>query len=323
MNTENSVEIENIDVAERDIFTDSTEELENNDIQLNDDTLRHMLSSGDALDEEELYVLTAKKNTRIIYILGPVGSGKTTFEAMIYQCFLKNIDDELWFAGSETLQGYERRLNNLRLISGNSAARMERTNIKERNCFLQLHLYNKYKQENYSIVFADISGEIFNRCTANKTNMEEDLINLDLAQNIVLFIDGEALLDKSRRQGAVSQLRTFLQTLKSSNLYSPNCCIDIVISKNDIIYNKLKEDKEHYIENIENKFNDLKDDFVIRFYRIEALNGNNISDTTNSTSLIKLLKSWLNTNDKEDIRYIIESSTQELKNEFNRFGEKG
>lgn len=231
---------------------------------------------------------------------------------------MKNIDEELLFAGSETLLGFEQRLNNLRVVSGNSTAKMERTNIQERHCFLQLYL--KDKQENYSVVFSDISGEIFDRCVANKTNMEEDLKNLDLTQNIVLFIDGEALLDKSRRQGAVSQLRTFLQTLKSSNLYSPGYNIDIVISKNDVICEKSNGNADSFIDNISEKFSDLKGAYIFRFYRIEALNGNSISDST-STSLFELLKIWL---DMDSIKgNIREHKIRELQNEFNRYGEKG
>lgn len=318
MNTQNNVTSGNTDEMEKDIFADSTEELENNGESVIEDANNFTLPSGDALNDEDLYLLTAKKNTRIIYVLGPVGSGKTTFESMIYECFLKNIDEELLFAGSETLLGFEQRLNNLRVVSGNSTAKMERTNIQERHCFLQLYL--KDKQENYSVVFSDISGEIFDRCVANKTNMEEDLKNLDLTQNIVLFIDGEALLDKSRRQGAVSQLRTFLQTLKSSNLYSPGYNIDIVISKNDVICKKSNGNADSFIDNISEKFSDLKGAYIFRFYRIEALNGNSISDST-STSLFELLKIWL---DMDSIKgNIREHKIRELQNEFNRYGEKG
>jgi len=318
LNTQNNVTSGNTDEMEKDIFADSTEELENNGESVIEDANNFTLPSGDALNDEDLYLLTAKKNTRIIYVLGPVGSGKTTFESMIYECFLKNIDEELLFAGSETLLGFEQRLNNLRVVSGNSTAKMERTNIQERHCFLQLYL--KDKQENYSVVFSDISGEIFDRCVANKTNMEEDLKNLDLTQNIVLFIDGEALLDKSRRQGAVSQLRTFLQTLKSSNLYSPGYNIDIVISKNDVICEKSNGNADSFIDNISEKFSDLKGAYIFRFYRIEALNGNSISDST-STSLFELLKIWL---DMDSIKgNIREHKIRELQNEFNRYGEKG
>lgn len=320
MDNQKDVLTASVDDLEQDIFTDSAEDLENHN-ENEEEANYYNLSSGDALNDEELYLLTAKKNTRIIYILGPVGSGKTTFESMIYKCFLQKIDDELLFAGSETLLGFERRLNYLRVISGNSTAKMERTNIQERRCFLHFFLRNENMNEDYSIVFSDISGEIFERCVANKMNMEEDLKNLDIAQNIVLFIDGASLLDKSRRQGAVSQLRTFLLTLKSSNLYRLNCCVDIIISKNDIIYKETKETDVSYIENIEKKFEDLKEYYNIRFFRIEALNGYDISDTKNSKPLLELLKEWLNTNDNKEITDISKKRKRTLYNDFNRFGD--
>lgn len=309
-----------LDETEKDIFADSAEELERNGDKVTEEAIGYMLPSGDALDEEELYLLTARRNTRIIYVLGPVGSGKTTFESMLYDCFLRNIDEELLFAGSETLQGYEERLNNLRVVSGSSEAKMQRTKLEEKHCFLQLYLKSKHDQ--YSVVFADVSGELFDQCVANRTNMETNLRNLELAQNIVLFIDGEALIDKAKRQGAVSKLRTFLQTLKSSDLYSFGRRVDIIISKNDIIHEKARECEDRFIENINNKFSDLMDDYMIRFYRIEALNGNNTNDEK-STQLLQLLKIWLNTDDIKSKENVGGAKKIKLRNEFNRYGEKG
>ena len=118
---------EDANEMEQDIFADSTEELENNFVEDETGSNDYKLSSGDALNEKELYLLTAKKDTRIIYVLGPAGSGKTTFETMLYASFLKKMNEDLAFAGSETLLGFEERLNYLRVISGNSNAKMERT----------------------------------------------------------------------------------------------------------------------------------------------------------------------------------------------------
>lgn len=311
---------EDANEMEQDIFADSTEELENNFVEDETGSNDYKLSSGDALNEKELYLLTAKKDTRIIYVLGPAGSGKTTFETMLYASFLKKMNEDLAFAGSETLLGFEERLNYLRVISGNSNAKMERTYLKEERCFLQLDLLKKQKNENCSIVFSDISGEIFDRCSANKANLEEDLKNLDLAQNIVLFMDGVALLDKARRHEVVSKIRSFLLTLKSSKLYRKYCNIDIVISKNDIIYENSNEEGL-YIENIYNKFEDLQKNFKISFFRIEALNGFKLKDSTKSISLIELLKYWLDDSIKESKRCGNKKDKRIMRNEFNRFGE--
>lgn len=320
LDNQNDVMADNTSEMEQDIFADSAEELEISIAEEETNSNDFKLSSGDALNEKELYLLSAKKDTRIIYVLGPVGSGKTTFETMLYECFLEKVDEDLMFAGSETLMGFEERLNYLRVISGNSDAKMERTYMKEERCFLQLSLLKKQK-ENCSIVFADISGEIFERCSSNKTNLEEDLKNLDIAQNIVLFMDGSALLDKAKRQEVVSKIRNFLLTFKSSKLYREYCHVDIVISKNDIIYEKTFEEKDGFIENIDKRFDDLKNQYNINFFRIEALNGFKMKDSDKSTSLLELLKYWLDDDVKKVRKGINKAEKKILRNEFNRFGE--
>lgn len=320
---EQDIVLDNIvDDINQDIFTDSTEEIENN-IESKDiinDGIR-LLFSGDALDEDDLYLLSARKKTSIIYILGPVGSGKTTFETMLYKCFLKSVDDELLFAGSETLLGYEERLNNHRLKSGNAEISMGRTNVEERRCFLHLNVNNIKRNNEYSVVFSDISGEIFERCASNVETLESDLKNLDMARKIVLFMDGSLLLDKKQRHGVVSKTKLFLKTLKSSCFYFPNCNIDIIITKNDIIYEKTKKQEDSFINNIESKFDDLKKYYNINFIRVEAQSGENIKDIENSKPLLTVLKDWLEDIDVKDYTRERNSRKYILKNMFNRFGE--
>lgn len=312
-----------IDVkSEQDIFLDSTEEVQDSVEQGEIDSDNYRLKySGNALNEEELYNLSARKHTRIIYILGPVGCGKTTFETMIYNCFLRNIDDELIFAGSETLLAYEERLNNHRLISNNSEPTMERTKVKEKRCFLHLDLLSKHDKKLRTVVFSDISGEIFESCLANRVNLEENLANLDIAYRTVLFLDGSLLIKKEERHKAVSQIKTFLQTLKSSSLYHNKHKIDIVISKNDKIYDELKGKEDSYIDGIEKKFVDLKKYFDIKFLRIEAKNGEKIKDIENSEKLLDVLKYWLQDYEETNDIMPVRSEKTILSNEFNRFGD--
>lgn len=312
-----------IDVkSEQDIFLDSTEEVQDSVEQGEMDSDNYRLKySGNALNEEELYNLSARKHTRIIYILGPVGCGKTTFETMLYNCFLRNIDDELIFAGSETLLAYEERLNNHRVISNNNEPTMERTKVKEKRCFLHLDLLSKHEEKLRTVVFSDVSGEIFESCLANRVNLEENLANLDIAYRTVLFLDGSLLIRKEERHKAVSQVRTFLQTLKSSRLYHDKHKIDIVISKNDMIYDKLKDKEDSYIDGIENMFMDLKEYFDMNFMRIEAKNGEKIKDIENSEKLLDVLKYWLRDYEETNDIMPVRSEKTILSNEFNRFGD--
>ena len=53
------------------------------------------LPLGVALNNEGLYRLASKKKIDFICIMGPVGSGKTTFQAMLYGLFLREVNDNL------------------------------------------------------------------------------------------------------------------------------------------------------------------------------------------------------------------------------------
>ena len=315
-----NITLEGVDEGQ-DIFADSTDELQKTSEKTEVDKNEHKMSfSGEALSEQELYSLSARKDTRIIYILGSVGSGKTTFETMLYESFFSNKDEELLFAGSETLLGYEKRLYYLRVESGSSNPKMERTSVKDNHCFLHLNVFNSKRKEEQSIVFTDISGEIFESCISKKLEMEEKLAYLDMAHNIVLFMDGEKLIDHSQRQSVVNNIKLFLKTFRTSSLYHNNCRIDLVISKNDIIFDYLKNHTDTFIEKLEEKFEAFKEDFDIHFIRIEAMNGSDLLDKEISIPLIDVLKYWLERDEQRMDSSLWNKEQIIYKNEFNRFG---
>lgn len=322
MDNLNNLEKNNAEDLRQDIFDDAASVLEVELEEEGGESDGYALTSGRALNEKELYQLSSRKHTKIIYVLGPVKSGKTTFEAMLYAFFLKNINSEIMFAGSETLFGFEERLNYLRTNSGNSEPQMARTSKDERRCFLHLNLLNTVTNHYRNLVFVDVSGEMFEGCKTNRLVLEQDLQFLDIASNIVLFIDGESLLNDSLRNGCVLKVKTFLKTLSSSACFNDKCCIDIIISKNDLVYANADDLLNNYIDNLDNEFSAFKDIFTIKLFRIEALNPS-IKDEKHSTNLVELLKYWM----KEDVQNAhMENKRigkkQLIYNDFNRFGER-
>ena len=82
-----------------------------------------------------------------------------------------------------------------------------------------------------------------------------------------------------------------------------------------------KQDKNDFIDNIENQFRSFEKDFFINYFRIEAINGSCIMDTENSIELIDLLKYWI-TNRNEEMKEISNKVAKDIHNDFNRFGER-
>lgn len=281
------------------------------------------LPIGDALNDEELYQLSSKKDIDLICMLGPVACGKTTFGAMLYSMFLRQINNDILFAGSQTIVGFETLLNYIRVYSGKSKVDMPRTPEKNRRMFYHLELLEKSLSKKQDIIFADVSGELFKICKANKDNLDREIPFLSIAKNIAIFIDGEKLLDNFLRHSAILDAQSILRTIRSSKQFRNGMNIDIIISKNDKVAERKNDVRTMaIIENIEQQFKVFNNDFNIKIFRIQALNDYCSEIDDSSTSLIDLLKYWLlEKKCINDVQGTLYSSIQ-VKSCFNRFMER-
>lgn len=307
-----------------DIFEETDSSLEEQEVGVEivdrDDGIP--LPIGEALTDEELYKLSSKKDIDLVCILGPVACGKTTFEAMMYSMFLRQINDDILFSCSETIVGFEKLLNYVRVNSGKSKVDMPRTPKEKRDKFYHLELLYKPLNEKRDLIFADVAGELFEACKANKDNLDREIPFLDIAKNIALFIDGEKLLNSCLRHSAIFDAQSILRTIRSSRQFKSGMNIDIIISKNDKVAEKKYDTKTmSFIENIEEQFNAYKDDFNIKVFRIQALNDYCLEIDESSTSLINMFKYWLTekkcANDIKGEQY----NSIQIKSCFNRFME--
>lgn len=307
-----------------DIFeeTDSGLEEQETGIEIADRDNGIPLPIGEALTDEELYKLSSKKDIDLVCILGPVACGKTTFEAMLYSMFLRQINDDILFSGSETIVGFENLLNYVRINSGKPRVDMPRTPKEKRDKFYHLELWNKPLNEKQNLILADVAGELFETCKTNKVNLESEVPFLDIAKNTAIFIDGERLLDISLRHSALFDAKSILKTIKSSRHFKSGMNIDIIISKNDEVVKK-KDDAKimSFIENIEDQFKAYKDDFNIKVFRIQALNDYCSEIDESSTSLLNMLRYWLIEKESDNDRKEEPYNCMQVKSCFNRFME--
>ena len=61
---------------------------------------KYQINSGEALNSNDIYRIAAKESTRMIVLVGPVASGKTTMETSLYQLFQNSPVNDFCFAGS-------------------------------------------------------------------------------------------------------------------------------------------------------------------------------------------------------------------------------
>lgn len=319
---ENEKEI--IEAISTDIFEETAlglEEQEETEVEIvRDDSV--LLPVGEALNDEELYRLSSKKDVNLICILGPVASGKTTFIAMMYGMFLRRIDNDILFSGSESIIGFERLLDHVRINSGKSKVDMPRTPKESRGRFYHLELLHNSLRNKRDLIFADAAGELFDICKANQDNLDREIPFLDIAKHIAIFIDGEMLLDNRKRHSAILDTQSVLRTIRSSKQFRRGMNIDIIISKNDRIAEKEKDAGViSVIEHIEDRFHDFNDDFAIKVFRIQALYDYCVEIDESSTSLMDMLHYWLAGKKDEDGIEGKQRDEKTVQSYFNRFME--
>jgi len=304
---------------------ENTNDADYNNTQENKDIF--YLPEGNALNEELLYSLSSRKNVELIFLVGPVGSGKTTIEVMTYQIFLCNTFKDLIFAGSLSLKGFEERAINMRIESGKSEPDMERTSINVVNKYLHLAIKNIAINNIHNLLLTDISGEEFENCCNNPALMGSKFRNLQLAKSICFVLDGERLIDVFKRNAALSQVMQFIQTTLDAKLVKHNTLICILLTKYDIVEKNMKKDTslEDFIKTIDEKINkkfERIQGISVYFQKVSSVNDIRKADKDNS--ILKLINKWITYNDSSKLQSIdiYSNSDKKLVNEFNRFGVK-
>lgn len=217
-----------------------------------------ILDSGDALHISNTYSIMAKENTKLIILVGAASSGKTTIQTTLYQLFQRGAVGKFWFAGSETMQGYEQRSFHTRLKSKNRTPMTLRTSTGVEDSFLHLKLYNHIENKYYSLLFADLSGEDFETHIADVKSTKTDFPFMTRANQIVAVLDGESVINKRKRQSEKEKIIALLKTFCDADLINGNCKLNVVYSKVDLFSKCQQEDIEVY-------FNQVKKDVEMKF----------------------------------------------------------
>ena len=194
---------------------------------------RKILNTGDSLSCDELYKIMGKEKSKMVVFIGPAGSGKTTIETSLYQMFLKAPLGDFYFAGSNTLQGYESRAFYTRLSSHGSDPKTLRTNVQLDRPFLHLRLWNPKQDKINNFLFADLSGEALITQIGQVENIKKEFPFIKRADYIIGVLDGELLKNVAKKNVAIEQIIQLIRTIYDANLISNGCVAKIIFSKYD------------------------------------------------------------------------------------------
>ena len=195
------------------------------------------LSQGTALGVASLRDVTARDDTTIVLLAGPVASGKTTILISLYELFNQGPVGGLLFAGSSTLAGFEQICHLGRQVSGNQSPETGRTSRTSGPTFLHLRVgdVRPSAPSVASLLISDVTGEAFDeaRGTSEPTIIPRSVWRR--ANVLCVLLDGEELSFATKRQAARTNARTLLRAAHESKLLAPQCRIVSVVTKLDLL----------------------------------------------------------------------------------------
>lgn len=191
-------------------------------------------ADGQFLSPETARPITMERRSRLVLLVGPADSGKTTIVTSVYECLLLGPLGGFFFAGSATLPGFESRCHYSRL-GGGSTSDTERTKTAYTPHLLHLRLRDRAsRRDAVDLLLSDYSGELFER--AKDSTSELRLLPLfERADRIVVLLDGKRLADRTRRQGAVQDVRHFLRRACDAGMLHSASSVEVLVSKDDLI----------------------------------------------------------------------------------------
>lgn len=279
---------------------------------------------GKALDNFELYQMTAKQETQLILVAGLFHSGKTTMEVAFYQLFLRGINKRLQFAGSQSLMDVVERSKGLRVTSGNAKPTVSRTSSAISDNYLHIAVEDE-AQKRYNLIFTDFAGEVFEYGNTNDNDVFlENFIGL---KHVIVLVDGEKLSGKQKDQ-ALLDCKNVLLRLLQQKIISDKTTVHIVYSKNDIIVASKNPNIEEIISRNNDKLRKMLGDRAGKFlvHRIAAIS-QNTEKIGNYEGLEELIESCLEKVADEQVQKsdltIIYAKKTLARNSFDKFAWKG
>jgi hypothetical protein len=192
------------------------------------------MHSGATLDLSKVGRICRRAYTPIVFMAGEIKSGKTTLIASIHDAFLFGLLGDYRFAGSDTLYAFEERAFESRAKEKGEEPKTPRTRYESGQEYFHLRLLEQASGQYFEILFADMSGEFYERSLYSQSEVGE-FKDLRRAQILLLLLDGTKLASHHTRQTVRANALQFLQRCKEETLLPLDTKLQILISKWDAV----------------------------------------------------------------------------------------
>lgn len=191
------------------------------------------LPGADTLAAPDAAKLLRAGDARVIAIIGPSDSGKTSLIASLYDLFQEGPVALVEYARSTTLHAFEHTCHDARAASRRKIPHINRTPRGEVR-FYHLDVGGGPAGEALTLALADRAGEEY-RSTADDASIVTSFPEVRRADSLTVLVDGERLLDTGARHNLRSEIMLILQALKDGGAVQIGQRLALVLTKLDLV----------------------------------------------------------------------------------------
>ena len=224
------------------------------------------LPHADRLTLGEARDLLPQARARVIAIVGPHDSGKTSLIAGLYDRLQDGPIVPFAFRDSQTLHAFEKACHDARVASQRGTPHSERTKRGEVR-FFHIALLHQVAGEALNLLLGDRAGEEY-REAGDDTTAAAEFVEVERADVVTLLVDGRRLAHDGHRHNAREEMLLILQALNDAEIFPIGARLAIVLTKIDVV--RASSNATRVEADLETLVTRLNAHFADRFAKIEV-----------------------------------------------------
>jgi hypothetical protein len=229
------------------------------------------LETGLSLPAQGVSSLLKRSGSRVIGLIGPNESGKTSLLAGLYDLFQNGMVGRVAFAGSSTLISFEQACHHARAESRRDEPHFFRTNLGLRTnpvdaTFYHLDLKVPEEIRPIALLICDRAGEDYTAVTDDVTEAA-GLFEIRRADTIAVLVNGKRLVNPEERHETKSMVLSIVQGLTDGGALQGYQQLAIVLTKKDAV--EASEHSTRALQDFGRIVSELRQQFGKTFSSIE------------------------------------------------------